>query len=185
MTESDRKTEPLTLYDAVRHLNPCAAAAEWLRQFDLEEAGACWEETDCGEWLWWLVSRTVKDDRVLRRLLVRFAEEVAYLHEEPDCLAAMELALAYADGDIGADEFRAACRAAWSATRNAACRAAWNATRSAAESATRSAVWNAARNAARSAAESAEDTMDRRQADIVREVVPLSLVLDGLGVRHD
>lgn len=99
------------------------------------------------EWAIWADTRPgVMSDRDLRLFAVRCARRVQIPMTDARCIAALDVAERYAQGEATDEELEVARNAAWAAATAAV--VAWNAARNAA--------WAAARDAERAAARTAE-----------------------------
>jgi hypothetical protein len=156
----------LSLKSLLARHGACLSATEWAAGYSTPEEA--WEACERPDWLLWALNELkLRDEKKDRAFACRCAFETP-LHDgrttrelltDIRSVAAVEIALRYAQGAATADELSAAESAAWSASwsaaESAAESAAWSASWSAARSAESAAAWSAW-SAARSAARSAE-----------------------------
>ncbi len=137
------------LQDKLIQLNACEPAIEWAKDKDLNTA---WNTCERGDWMIWLLTESPNEvtDQELRLIAVECCRSVQRLMTDQRSINAVDVAERYANGEATDEELRQA---------QAAAEAAWE---SAAE-----AAWEAM--AAAAAARAAES---KKQADIVRKIVP-------------
>ena len=145
----------LQFAEYLKSINACDPACKWQEGKDLETV---WNTCERGDWMIWLLVNSENEvtDRELRLIAVKCARQVQHLMKDGRSINALDVAERFANGEATQEELNAAgdaARAAWAAAGDAAWAAAWEAAR-------------AARDAARAAARA-------KQAEIVREFVPM------------
>ena len=141
----------LQFAEYLKSINACDPACKWQEGKDLETV---WNTCERGDWMIWLLVNSENEvtDRELRLIAVKCARQVQHLMKDERSINALDVAERFANGEATQEELNAAGDAA---------RAAGDAARAAAGDAAR-----AARDAARAAAWA-------KQAEIVREFVPM------------
>ena len=149
----------LQFAEYLKSINACDPACKWQEGKDLETV---WNTCERGDWMIWLLVNSENEvtDRELRLIAVKCARQVQHLMKDERSINALDVAERFANGEATQEELNAAWDAAWAA-RDAAWAAAW----AAAGDAAGDAAW-AARDAAWAAAWA-------KQAEIVREFVPM------------
>ena len=138
----------LQFAEYLKSINACDPACKWQEGKDLETV---WNTCERGDWMIWLLVNSENEvtDRELRLIAVKCARQVQHLMKDERSINALDVAERFANGEATQEELNAA----WDAAR-AAGDAAW------------AAAWEAAGDAARAAARA-------KQAEIVREFVPM------------
>ena len=141
----------LQFAEYLKSINACDPACKWQEGKDLETV---WNTCERGDWMIWLLVNSENEvtDRELRLIAVKCARQVQHLMKDGRSINALDVAERFANGEATQEELNAAGDAA-RAAGDAAWAAAWEAAR-------------AARDAARAAARA-------KQAEIVREFVPM------------
>ncbi len=161
----------LQFAEYLKSINACDPACKWQEGKDLETV---WNTCERGDWMIWLLVNSENEvtDRELRLIAVKCARQVQHLMKDERSINALDVAERFANGEATQEELNAA----WEAAR-AAGDAAWAAAWEAAGDAAWAAAWAAARDAARDAARAARDAARAaaraKQAEIVREFVPM------------
>ena len=137
----------LQFAEYLKSINACDPACKWQEGKDLETV---WNTCERGDWMIWLLVNSENEvtDRELRLIAVKCARQVQHLMKDERSINALDVAERFANGEATQEELNAA----WDAAR-AAGDAAW------------AAAWAAAWEAARAAR--------AKQAEIVREFVPM------------
>ena len=165
----------LQFAEYLKSINACDPACKWQEGKDLETV---WNTCERGDWMIWLLVNSENEvtDRELRLIAVKCARQVQHLMKDERSINALDVAERFANGEATQEELNAAwdaARAAGDAAWAAAWAAAWEAAGAAAWAAAREAA-RAARDAARAAAWDAAMAAARaKQAEIVREFVPM------------
>ena len=165
----------LQFAEYLKSINACDPACKWQEGKDLETV---WNTCERGDWMIWLLVNSENEvtDRELRLIAVKCARQVQHLMKDERSINALDVAERFANGEATQQELNAAwdaARAAGDAAWAAAWAAAWEAAGAAAWAAAREAA-RAARDAARAAAWDAAMAAARaKQAEIVREFVPM------------
>lgn len=165
------------LQDKLIQLKACEPAIEWANGKDLETA---WNTCERGDWMIWLLTESKNEvtDQELRLIAVECCRSIQHLMTDQRSINAVDVAERYANGEATDEELRqarAAAEDAGAAAREAgaaawAARAAAAAARAAAAGVAREAA--SAAEAARAAAGVAWMAESKKQADIVRKIVP-------------
>ena len=142
----------LQFAEYLKSIDACDPACKWQEGKDLETV---WNTCERGDWMIWLLVNSENEvtDRELRLIAVKCARQVQHLMKDERSINALDVAERFANGEATQEELTAARDAAWDA--------AW-----AAAGAARDAAWAAAGDAAWAAARA-------KQAEIVREFVPM------------
>ena len=145
----------LQFAEYLKSIDACDPACKWQEGKDLETV---WNTCERGDWMIWLLVNSENEvtDRELRLIAVKCARQVQHLMKDERSINALDVAERFANGEATQEELTAARDAA-----AAAGDAAW-----AAAGAARDAAWAAAGDAAWAAARA-------KQAEIVREFVPM------------
>ena len=164
----------LQFAEYLKSINACDPACKWQEGKDLETV---WNTCERGDWMIWLLVNSENEvtDRELRLIAVKCARQVQHLMKDERSINALDVAERFANGEATQEELNAAwdaARAAGDAAWAAAWAAAWDAAGAAAWAAAREAA-RAARDAARAARDAARAAARAKQAEIVREFVPM------------
>ena len=148
----------LQFAEYLKSINACDPACKWQEGKDLETV---WNTCERGDWMIWLLVNSENEvtDRELRLIAVKCARQVQHLMKDERSINALDVAERFANGEATQEELNAAWEAA---------RAAWDAARAAGD-----AAWAAAWEAARAARDAARAAARAKQAEIVREFVPM------------
>ena len=143
----------LQFAEYLKSINACDPACKWQEGKDLETV---WNTCERGDWMIWLLVNSENEvtDRELRLIAVKCARQVQHLMKDERSINALDVAERFANGEATQEELNAAGDAA---------RAAWAAAMAA----------GAAAGAAWAAAMAAGDAAGAKQAEIVREFVPM------------
>ena len=143
----------LQFAEYLKSINACDPACKWQEGKDLETV---WNTCERGDWMIWLLVNSENEvtDRELRLIAVKCARQVQHLMKDERSINALDVAERFANGEATQEELNAAGDAA---------RAAWAAAMAA----------GAAAGAAWAAAMAAGDAARAKQAEIVREFVPM------------
>ena len=140
----------LQFAEYLKSIDACDPACKWQEGKDLETV---WNTCERGDWMIWLLVNSENEvtDRELRLIAVKCARQVQHLMKDERSINALDVAERFANGEATQEELTAARDAAAAAGDAvwAAGDAAW---------AARDAAWAAAR---------------AKQAEIVREFIPM------------
>ena len=151
----------MTFQEYLSNIDACSPARQWVGDRTFEQA---WRECERADWMCWIIQKSGQFDRkTVVMLAATMANTVRHLMMDQRSIDAVDTALRYAHGEateedlsnaaLAADAADAADAAAWAAAEAAAAEAAG----AAAEAAAAEAAWAAA---------------NKRNADIVRELMP-------------
>jgi hypothetical protein len=88
----------------IRQFNLCYDGRKYYEsRASFEEA---WRDCERGDWMLWLAARLEIDSRKLARAVALCANTVRHLMKDASCEKAVDDVLAYADGEIDAEELR-------------------------------------------------------------------------------
>jgi hypothetical protein len=188
----------MTFSEYLTSLRACLEAVEWSMGKTAQE---CWDTCERGDWMLWLIKRTMRKDEVsLRKLTLvkaRCAKLVVHLMKDERSKNAVEVAERFGLGLATREELDAAARAADAAARAAlaALAAADVATRAALAAALAAACATRAADAAFAAAHAADAatraadaafaTILKQCSDIIRAEYPISPALVGLLLKEN